>query len=103
MRGHEQVISGHEQVREAAIFELRFTPTVALVSTVRRFVSDFYSEMFGDNDIADNLGMATHEMLENATAYSHDQRSEVMIALRNAGPRVEITIQTKNRATPERL
>lgn len=92
-----------EQSNEAAFLELRFEPTVALVSTVRRFVSDFYGQLFGDSAIADNLGMATHEMLENVTAYSHDRRSEMTIAARHDGPRVEISIQTKNRATPERL
>lgn len=87
----------------AAVFELRFEPTVALVATVRRFVSEFYAQLFGDSEIADNLGMATHEMLENATAYSNHRQSEMTIAARNIGPEVDVTIQTKNRATPERL
>lgn len=95
-------MSGHGQVDEAAFFELRFEPTVALVSTVRRFVSDFYAQVL-DPEIADGLGMAAHEMLENAAAYSHDRKSEVTIALRNAGPQVDVTIRTKNRASPERL
>lgn len=97
-----QVMSG-KQASDAAIFELRFEPTVALVATIRRFVSEFYGELLGNRDVADNLGMATHEMLENATAYSNDRKSEMTIAARHDGVRVEITIQTKNRATPERL
>lgn len=88
---------------QTGYFELRFAPTVALVSTVRRFVSEFYSQQLADPELAHNLGMATHEMLENASAYSRDGRSQVTIALRHVGAEVDISIQTKNNATPERL
>lgn len=88
---------------DEALFELRFQPTVALVSTVRRFVSDFYRELLSDADVSDKLAMATHEMLENAVHYSIDRRSELIIALREATPDIVVSITTKNRATDERL
>lgn len=88
---------------DEALFELRFRPTVSLTSTVRRFVNDFYREILCDADAGDRLAMATHEMLENAVHYSIDQRSELVISLNRHGPELGVSIQTKNRATDERL
>jgi hypothetical protein len=88
---------------DEALFELRFQPTVALVSTVRRFVTDFYREQFLDADVSHKLAMATHEMLENTVHYSLDQRSELTISLHQASTQYIVTIRTRNRATIERL
>ncbi len=88
---------------DEALFELRFQPTVALVSTVRRFVTDFYREQFHDADVSHKLAMATHEMLENTVHYSIDRRSELVISLHRVSGQYVVTIQTKNRATEERL
>ncbi|MBX3216116.1 MAG: ATP-binding protein [Labilithrix sp.] len=86
-----------------ALFELRFAPSVALVSTVRRFVSDFYDELLQDRDASHRLGMATHEMLENAVHYSSDHRSELVVSLHRVSGQFLVTIRTTNRATDERL
>lgn len=94
---------GNDEVPEESFFELRFSPSFALVSTVRRFVSEFYIEVTGDRDLAHNLAMATHELLENALRYSSDGRSELWIALRRSGAQVHSTIQTKNRANADRI
>lgn len=91
------------QSNEQALFELRFQPTVALASTVRRFVSDFYRELLRDPDTSHKLAIATHEMLENAVHYSSDRRSELLISAHRQGRDVAIVIRTKNRATSERL
>ena len=88
---------------EDALFELRFQPSVALVSTVRRFVTDFYRELFLDADVSHKLAMATHEMLENTVHYSIDRRSELVISLHRVGTQYVVTIRTKNRASDERL
>ncbi len=88
---------------EDALFELRFQPSVALVSTVRRFVTDFYRELFLDVDVSHKLAMATHEMLENTVHYSVDCRSELVISLHRLGTQYVVTIRTKNRANEERL
>ena len=95
--------TGRPHATEPAIFELRFEPTVALVSTVRRFVTDFYGEQFEGDEVSHKLAMATHEMLENTVHYSLDGRSELTIALRRSSEQFAVTIQTKNRATAERL
>lgn len=88
---------------EEALFELKFQPSVALVSTVRRFVSDFYVELLRDSDVSQKLAMATHEMLENAVSYSLDRRSELVISMHRQQGQYRIAIKTKNRATGERL
>ena len=88
---------------DEALFELRFQPTVALVSTVRRFVSEFYSELLLDADMSHKLAMATHEMLENAVHYSIDRRSELHISYSRNDSVDIVCIKTKNRATEERL
>jgi hypothetical protein len=88
---------------DGALFELRFQPTVALVSTVRRFVMDFCREVLRDVDASHKLAMATHEMLENAVHYSIDRRSELLVQLRSLGAQFVVSIRTKNRATDERL
>lgn len=95
-------VSTRSETSDDAVFELRFQPTVALVSTVRRFVVDFYRE-FLDAEMSNKLAMATHEMLENACHYSTDRRSELDIALQRLGPQYFVTIRTKNRASDERL
>jgi hypothetical protein len=105
---HTQVTSDKQMrapdlARDDALFELRFQPTVALVSTVRRFVTDFYREQFLDSDVSHKLAMATHEMLENTVHYSVDRRSELIISLHQRDGQYIVTIRTKNRATNERL
>jgi hypothetical protein len=87
---------------DEVLFELRFQPTVALASTVRKFVCDFYRELL-DAEMSNKLAMATHEMLENACHYSIDRRSELVIALHRIGAQYVVTIRTKNRASDERL
>jgi hypothetical protein len=37
---------------DEAVFELRFAPTVALASIVRRFVTEFYLELLDDFDVS---------------------------------------------------
>jgi hypothetical protein len=95
--------SSNEECDDDALFELRFAPSVALVSIVRKFVSEFYDELLGDSDASHKLAMATHEMLENAVHYSSDKRSELVVSLHRKNREFIVTIQTKNRATGERL
>jgi hypothetical protein len=86
-----------------AFFELRFSPDVSLVASVRRFVGDFYVRLLGDADVAHRVAMATHELLENAVSYSYDQRSEFRISVRRNATSANVSLETKNRATPDRM
>lgn len=86
-----------------AFFELRFSPRPAMIATVREFVTDFYSQVLGDDDISMRLAMATHEMLENSVKYGIDGRSAIHIMAHRIGDRVRVAIETKNRVTSEAL
>jgi hypothetical protein len=88
---------------QESFFELRFSPDVSLVASVRRFVTEFYVRLLGDADVAHRVAMATHELLENTVSYSYDQRSEFRITVRRHGKSAKVALETKNRATPEQL
>jgi hypothetical protein len=84
----------------APYFHLSFRPNVALVSTVRRFIGEFYRKVFiVDEDLAQQLAMATHEMLENAVAYSTDDETEICIEIVGN----VLSVKTWNRSFPDRI
>lgn len=83
-------------------FELNFRPNVALVSVVRRFVSEFYQRFLGDPDGTSRVALATHELLENAVKYSKDGETTIRIAVSNDSPR-QVSITLFNRAEPRHL
>lgn len=84
---------------EHPFFHVSFAPNVKLVSTVRRFTAEFYERVLVDQEISEKVALATHELLENAVAYSVDGETGVRIEV------VEdlLTIKTWNRATPDRV
>jgi anti-sigma regulatory factor (Ser/Thr protein kinase) len=88
---------------ETAHFELSFSPNVALVSTVRRFVSEFYVQLLLDGEATSQLAVATHELLDNAVQYSSDGNTSIRIGMTLHGRTVTIDICTRNRATAENI
>jgi anti-sigma regulatory factor (Ser/Thr protein kinase) len=88
---------------EDAYFELSFSPNVKLVSTVRRFVGQFYSEVLADPEATSQLAVATHELLENAVRYSLDGNTSVRIGIRRVEDGTVVTLETCNRAAPQNL
>jgi hypothetical protein len=80
-------------------FHLSFRPNIKLVSTVRRFTADFYRRVLANQELSDRLALATHELLENAVAYSVDNETAIRIEI-DEGER--IVIKTWNRTTYER-
>jgi len=88
---------------ETAHFELSFSPNVALVSTVRRFVSEFYVQLLLDGEATSQLAVATHELLDNAVQYSSDGNTRIRIGMTVHGTSVKIVIVTENKATPENM
>ena len=79
-------------------FHLVFRPNITLVSTVRRFTAEFYRRVLVDVELASRIALATHELLENAVAYSSDAETAIRIELEGD----VLTVRTWNRATPER-
>ena len=82
-------------------FELSFRPSFELVSTVRRFVEDFYLRVLGDHDMTTRVAIATHELLENAVKYSVDGETRIRVEVApGEGPRT-VSVVTRNRATED--
>jgi anti-sigma regulatory factor (Ser/Thr protein kinase) len=86
-----------------AYCELSFSPNVGLVTTVRRFVSEFYVQVIGNAEVTSQLAVATHELLENAVRYSTDGNTGVRIGVHREHDAVTVTIDTQNRATPPNI
>ncbi len=86
-----------------AYFELQFKPNVALVSVVRRFVTEFYQRFLSDPDGTSRVALATHELLENAVKYSKDGETTIRIDVdANQSPKT-VRIKLRNRAEQENI
>ena len=86
-----------------AVVDLRFAPSVELVSLVRKFVEDLYVRILGDEDLSSRLAVATHELLENAVKYSVDHKASLHIAVDLGGPRPALDIRLTNRAQVDHI
>jgi anti-sigma regulatory factor (Ser/Thr protein kinase) len=85
--------------KDTAYFELSFSPNVSLVSTVRRFVSDFWIQILPSAEITSQLAVATHELLDNAVLYSFDGNTSIRIDVTREAGAAEVVIATRNRAS----
>jgi anti-sigma regulatory factor (Ser/Thr protein kinase) len=92
-----------DAAEDTAHFELKFSPDVKFVSTVRRFVTELYARILSDEVASSKLAVATHELLDNAVLYSLDGGTTLRIGVRRDRDDVRVCIETKNRATPEHL
>ncbi len=87
-----------------AYFELSFSPNERLVSMVRRFVTNFYEQILEDGDLTSRVGVATHELLDNAVRYSTDGQSRVRVSIRRHAPnKLTVSIQTWNRTNRDHI
>lgn len=85
--------------KRQANIELSFSPSVTLVSVVRRFVLEFYQEVVPDPDLTSRLALATHELLENAVKYSSDDGARLSIWVERHEGEVEVAARTWNRSS----
>ncbi len=90
--------------QDDAYFELSFSPNEHLVSMVRRFVTSFYDKILDDSDLTSKVGVATHELLDNAVRYSTDGQSRLRVGVHRESPStVSVNIHTTNRTSAEHL
>lgn len=82
---------------EAYIFELEFTDNPRLVSIVRRFVEEYYGEIFHDEDTLARLALVTHELMENAMKYASGGMAKLSVGYEPSLRRV--TVKSFNRAS----
>ena len=88
---------------QEAFLELKFRPNVALISAVRRFISDCYQEVFNDAETTSRIALATHELLENGIRYSNHGETTLRLSVSEAAaPRV-VTIRVSNQASAEQI
>jgi hypothetical protein len=83
------------------LFELEFTPNIRLVPIVRRFVSDFYGEVFDDAEVVSRLALATHELMENAVRHNSGGEARLVVELRDVEGEKRISVRISNPAWPE--
>lgn len=87
-------------------FDMSFAPTTNLVSVVRRFVMSLYERLLEDPEMSSQLGLATHELLENAVKYNIDAETMLRVTLTPHSESLSdivVTIRTRNRASAENL
>ena len=82
--------------------EVGFSPTIALISVVRTFVSDFYARVLSNN-VREMVAMATHELLENAVKYAIDDRATLRIDVEHREPSDRVSIRIRNRSAPANI
>ena len=70
------------------------------MSSVRRFVADFYQRFLGDPDGTSRVALATHELLENAVKYSLDGETTIRIDVLDTGApgTSSVRLRLRNRA-----
>lgn len=87
-------------------FDMTFAPTTEVVSVVRRFVMSLYERILSDEEMSSQLGLVTHELLENAVKYNIDAETLLRVTLSpksESHSEVVVTIRTRNRATEENI
>ena len=79
-------------------FELNFRPNFALVTVVRRFVSEFNQRFLDEPDSA-RVALATHELLENAVKFSADGGTTIRMEIVDTPERDKrVRVILRNRA-----
>jgi hypothetical protein len=86
------VVAGLDSMNRLVSFDLVFRPSVDLISIVRQFVSSFYSQIIGNRDdgTVSNLGLVTHELLENAIKYGTGGETRLSVEFDRVVNRVAI-------------
>src|SRR5205085_12381515 len=79
--------------------EMRFGPRWTYISCVRKFVASFFMIGLADKERAEQISMATSELLENAVKYA----SEETIWISIAKSETEIDVCVTNSTEPDQL
>jgi hypothetical protein len=81
--------------------EIYLKPSVRFVSLARRFVYDVYTDILKDADLAWRLGMATHELLENAVKYGEDGGMTLRVTTETIQGKDALVLTVSNVASQE--
>ena len=88
-----------------AHLHVTFRPSIQLVTTVRLFVLQLCQRLHDDEDVAERVAIATHELLENAMKYSTDGVAELEIDLGEVrdAEADEVQLRISNKVDPAAL
>jgi hypothetical protein len=81
-------------------FDLRFAPNWAMIEPAREFLFNFLAIALQDRDVASQICIAAHELMENAIKYSADEAAHIQVELLAAGP---IRLSVENAIRPEHV
>jgi two-component sensor histidine kinase len=76
--------------------EVALKPQLDQVWAVRQLLEVYYKPILGDPDLVSRLGIAAHELLENAAKYGGDGESRVRIEIEKGGPRDLLCVSVRN-------
>ncbi len=79
--------------------DLIFSTNPRLVPIVRRFVNDFYKELFNDEELVSRLALATHELMENVIKYSTEPEGQLTIEVTPKASDPKAIIRVRNRVS----
>jgi hypothetical protein len=82
--------------------EICFRPSIATINEARRLVAALYEPLVADQNIAERVALATHELLENALKYSLDGTTVLRIELSHERAPRTITVETRNAISQDR-
>jgi hypothetical protein len=81
---------------------LTFRPNVPLISSTRRYVTDFLHAALKDEEATSRVALAVHELLENTLRYSSDGEAKLDVSLdkdnESGHPRVEVRASNRTSA-----
>ena len=87
-----------------ASLSIRFAPCTQLIVIVRRFVQAFYERVLQNHELASQLALATHELLENAVKYgTTDTASLAISVLDNIDSGVHVDLAIRNSTQPSHI
>src|SRR3954452_18930088 len=81
--------------------ELRFGPRWTYISSVRKFVANFFMIGLADKERAEQISMAASELLENAVKYASEEEGYLKIAIAKNTNEVDVCVNT--RAEPNHI
>lgn len=87
----------------AAALRLDFRHRKELPSTTRRYLFDVLKRVLGNEEDANRLAMAAHELIENLVKYSNDAASSLEVDFKELDGATHVAVRTRNSVAPERL
>lgn len=81
--------------------ELHLEPRWTFISCVRKFVASLFVIGLSDRERAEQISMATSELLENAVKYSSEDDQSMKLTISRSGQK--ILVQVRNPAEPQQI